>query len=93
MDVAQTNLCAIITVLLNFTAIHVMLNGQSNGWCLQPAKKNSKTNQRLLLFVELTVFEKLDITLLLNRPNTLNVNRPLIGFSCGRCFLFKCFRV
>jgi hypothetical protein len=81
--------CVFFTTLSNSTTIHMMFNG-SNAWRFQPAQKNIlKANQRLFLFVELTVVEKLDISLLLNRPNTLTVNRPLLGFSSDSWALFS----
>lgn len=47
MNVAQTILCVFITLLLNFRAIHMTLNG-SNAWFFK-LKKNSK-NQSAIVF-------------------------------------------
>ena len=71
MHVAQSILCLFTTVLLNSTAMHMMLNG-SYASCFK-LKKNSKNQSAIVLFVEATTVEKLDISLVLN---TLSVNRP-----------------
>lgn len=49
MNVAQTILCVFITLLLNFTTIHMTLNG-SNAWFFK-LKKNSKNQSAIVFFV------------------------------------------